>query len=235
MARTLRVVPSAFGPWMIGYQHSAAARYSHLKINGRTRQITLKVPKGTSIQEIDTALALRDSWIDQFIAQLEVTRQKPLQIGEFIPFKGTTIRISHDPDMSTVDHDGNIFRVGGDAQHWRSHLEKYLRQQARLSLTEAVQIYADELGVAPKKIAIRDTRSRWGSCSTSGTLSFSWRAIMAPPPVLHYLAAHEVSHMRHMDHSPAFWDRVAECMADWPLWRDWLHLHGSELMKIRLA
>lgn len=235
MARTLRVIPSAFGPWMVGYQHSAAVRYSYLKINGRTRQITLKVPKGTSIQDVDTALALRDGWIDRFIAQLEVRKQKPLQIGETIPFKGQTVWITHDPGVSAVDHDGETLRVGGGADQWRSYLEKYLRHQARVSLMEAVQTYADELGVAPKKIAIRDTKSRWGSCSTSGTLSFSWRSIMAPPPVLHYLAAHEVSHMRHMDHSPAFWDRVAECMVDWPLWRDWLHLHGSELMKVRLA
>lgn len=235
MARTLRVIPSSFGPWMIGYQHSGAVRYAHLKISGRKRQITLKVPKGTSMQDVDSALALRESWIDRFIEQLQLANEIPVQLGMSMPFKGQATLISHEEQAGQTEYDGDRLCIRGQKQNWRRELEKYLRQEARISIAQAVEAYAQELDVAPKKIAIRDTKSRWGSCSTSGTLSFSWRAIMAPPPVLHYLAAHEVSHMRHMDHSPAFWDQVAACMPDWALWRDWLHLHGMELMKLRLA
>ena len=235
MAQTLRVIPSPYGPWMVGYQRSAVTHYAHLKINGRKRQIILKVPKATPIQDIDSALALRESWIDRFISQLQSPNSRLVQIGDALPFKGQKVQINHQIDAQDTGYDGSNLVIAGAPAQWRVQLEKYLRQQARVAIREAVDVYAQELGVAPKKIAIRDTKSRWGSCSTSGTLSFSWRSIMAPPPVLHYLAAHEVSHMRHMDHSPAFWDQVAACMPDWALWRDWLHLHGMDLMNVRLA
>lgn len=234
MAQTLRVISSPFGPWMIGYQRSTAVNQSHLSINGRKRLITLKVPKTAPIQDVDTAFALREAWIERFITHLSAPKPRPLTPGAQISFKGESLQLEHDPVLEGIHFNGDNLHIGGQKSVWRESLERWLRAQARKAYTEAVEGYATQLGVEPKRIAIRDTKSRWGSCSTSGTLSFSWRAVMAPPPVLHYLAAHEVSHMRHMNHSAAFWAQVAECQSDWALWRDWLQLHGMELMSLRL-
>ncbi|MGD8327037.1 MAG: SprT family zinc-dependent metalloprotease [Sphingomonadales bacterium] len=235
MAQTLRVISSPFGPWFVGYQRSTAVDQSHLSINGRKRAITLKVPKTAPIQDVDTAFALREAWIERFIEHLSAPRRRFLRPGTSISFKGESLHLNHDPVLPNgVQFDGESLHIGGHKSTWRDNLERWLRGEARKAYSEAVQGYAQQLGVEPKRIAIRDTKSRWGSCSTSGTLSFSWRAIMAPPPVLHYLAAHEVSHMHHMNHSAAFWTQVGECQSDWALWRYWLQLHGMELMSLRL-
>ena len=95
--------------------------------------------------------------------------------------------------------------VAGEAPHIARRVGDFLKREARKDLEAAVARHAYRLGVAPRKIALRDTSSRWGSCSSTGGLNFSWRLILAPPFVLDYLAAHEVAHIVHMNHSPMFW------------------------------
>jgi len=91
---------------------------------------------------------------------------------------------------------------------------------------------AEALNVRPKIVRITDTTSRWGSCSTTRTLSFSWRIIMAPPVVLRYLAAHEVAHLREMNHSPDFWNLVREICPDMDKHKAWLRTNGNRLHAI---
>ncbi|MEL6746154.1 MAG: M48 family metallopeptidase, partial [Pseudomonadota bacterium] len=104
-----------------------------------------------------------------------------------------------------------------------------LKRQAKQDLTKAVAYYASELGVKPKSITLRDTTSRWGSCSSSGALNFSWRIILAPPDVLNYLAAHEVAHLREMNHSDRFWAHVKAICPDMDAQKAWLRAHGQKL------
>jgi predicted metal-dependent hydrolase len=104
-----------------------------------------------------------------------------------------------------------------------------LKKQARCDLVQAVERHAPNIGVKAKSITLRDTTSRWGSCSSSGALSFSWRIILAPPEVLDYLAAHEVAHLREMNHSPRFWKLVEENCSHFKSSRAWLKNHGSSL------
>ena len=96
-------------------------------------------------------------------------------------------------------------------------------------LKKQVPLYAQKLDVSIKHISLRDTSSRWGSCSSSGTLSFCWRIALAPDFVIHYLIAHEVSHLKHMDHSPAFWRTVASLTPDTVRAKSWLKHHAQEL------
>ena len=111
--------------------------------------------------------------------------------------------------------------------------ERQGRRLARRAVHETAAREADRLDVVYKRITIRDTRSRWGSCSTTGTLSFSWRLVLAPREILEYVVVHELCHLRHHDHSRRFWTLVAEA---WPSYREhkaWLDAHGWELLAYR--
>jgi predicted metal-dependent hydrolase len=111
--------------------------------------------------------------------------------------------------------------------------------EARLAVRELVAMLIDEeapaIGVEPARVQIRDQRSRWGSCSTRGTLSFNWRLVLAPFDVLDYVVVHELCHLREPNHSRRFWKLVEQRRPDWREQRDWLHEHGPELLAFRPA
>jgi predicted metal-dependent hydrolase len=111
--------------------------------------------------------------------------------------------------------------------------------EARLAVRELVAMLIDEeapaIGVEPARVQIRDQRSRWGSCSTRGTLSFNWRLVLAPFDVLDYVVVHELCHLREPNHSSRFWKLVEQRRPDWRAQRDWLHEHGPELLAFRPA
>lgn len=136
--------------------------------------------------------------------------------GTSVPLRGVPHRIVHRagvrgtvwPEMR--DSGDKILCVAGDSEFIDRRVHDFLKREARRALTEASHRYAEELGVKVKRITIRDQSSRWGSCTSAGALSFSWRLILAPPYVLDYLAAHEVAHLVEMNHSPRFWKVVAK-------------------------
>jgi predicted metal-dependent hydrolase len=113
-----------------------------------------------------------------------------------------------------------------------AQVKALFRLHARDALAAASDRYAHALGRTYARLSIRDTRSRWGSCSSQGTLMYSWRLIMAPPAVLDYVAAHEVAHLVEMNHQPAFWDVVAGICPDYATHRAWLRTHGDSLHRI---
>jgi predicted metal-dependent hydrolase len=119
-----------------------------------------------------------------------------------------------------------ILCVAGDSEFIDRRVHDFLKREARRALTDASS-YADVLGVKVKRITIRDQSNRWGSCTSAGALSFSWRLILAPPYVLDYLAAHEVAHLVEMNHSARFWKVVAKiCPATRNAPKRWLDTHG---------
>jgi predicted metal-dependent hydrolase len=122
-----------------------------------------------------------------------------------------------------------------DIALFESRLLRFLKDQARQDLIGRVAVHAVALGVRPVRLQVKELRSRWGSCSTDGVLAFSWRLILAPPYVLDYLAAHEVAHLREMNHSRRFWAHVRRCLPDYERGRLWLHEHGCALHAVGLA
>ena len=113
--------------------------------------------------------------------------------------------------------------------------ETEARRAARELVTMLCDEEADALGVRWSSIVIRDQRSRWGSCSTRGTLSFNWRLVLAPFEVLDYVVVHELCHLREPNHSSRFWRLVETRRPDWRVHRDWLHQYGPELLAFRPA
>ena len=109
------------------------------------------------------------------------------------------------------------------------------RHAARELVAMLIDEEAPEIGVEPVRVQIRDQRSRWGSCSTRGTLSFNWRLVLAPFDVLDYVVVHELCHLREPNHSRRFWKLVEQRRPDWRAQRDWLHEHGPELLAFRPA
>ncbi len=108
-------------------------------------------------------------------------------------------------------------------------LEHRYREAARDYFAARVRFYHQATGGSYRRITIRDQRSRWGSCSSTGTLSFNYRLMFAPPKVLDYVVVHELCHLTHMDHSKDFWNMVASVMPDYKIYQKWLREHGREL------
>ena len=150
------------------------------------------------------------------------------------PLRGVAHRIVHAPEARGVvwvepGLDGPRLCVAGERPHVARRVIDFLKREARKDIEAAVRRHARAIGVEPKRIAVRDTVSRWGSCSSAGRLSFSWRLILAPPFVLDYLAAHEVAHLVHLNHSPKFWALLGRACPNTDRAEAWLKAHGASL------
>jgi predicted metal-dependent hydrolase len=157
-----------------------------------------------------------------------------------VPLRGVPHRIVHRRFIrgtvwTEADAAGEpLICVAGDVPHIDRRIADFLRREARRDLDGASRRFANELGVEIKRVAVRDQASRWGSCSTTGVLSFSWRLILAPDFVLSYLAAHEVAHLVEMNHSARFWRIVQKLCPDHARAKVWLDVHGADLHRYGL-
>lgn len=125
-----------------------------------------------------------------------------------------------------------LILVPGPRDAFSDKVRGFLRASARIDFAERVAVHSETLKVKARSIAIKDMRSRWGSCSSEGRLNFTWRLVCAPPFALDYVAAHEVAHIKEMNHSSRFWKQVERCYPDWREARTWLHERGSALHAI---
>lgn len=209
---------------------NAKARRLIIRLDERRREAVAVAPSSRQIEAAAAFAAERVDWISSRLQHLpEITR---FEHGEIFQYRGEDCQISLDGEgriAKIYPGDPRILSVPGDPETTQSRVVRFLKKQAKADLTRAVTKYAEILKVAPKGISVKDTRSRWGSCTADGQLAFSWRLIMAPPEVLNYVAAHECAHMREMNHSAKFWAHVARCCPDWQRQRAWLRLHGTEL------
>jgi predicted metal-dependent hydrolase len=157
-----------------------------------------------------------------------------LDIGKRIPFRGEPHLVvasaaGRRPVQPDVEAGEPVLRVSGRAEHAPRRLQDYFKREVRRILEERTVQYAQAIGRKATRITVRDTASRWGSCSSTSSLSFSWRLIFAPDHVLDYVVAHEVAHLKEMNHGPRFWALVREMVADIEKPQAWLHDHGALL------
>ncbi|WP_307154159.1 M48 family metallopeptidase [Rhodopseudomonas julia] len=218
-------------------RRSSRARRMILRLDAATGEPLLTLPAFVPLSAGESFLAGHRDWLAERMRAHE--GGAPFVPGTYFSLRGEQCLIKTDPSRGLVRildmEEGRAVVVPGDPRHLERRLSDWLKRQARRDLSEAVGAYCDVLGVRHRRIAVRDTRSRWGSCSSTGTLSFSWRLVLAPPHVLQYVAAHEVAHLREMNHSPRFWRLVGELYPGYEEARRWLRRHGAELHRIGRA
>ena len=214
--------------------------------NDRAKRLTLRLfpagdglkvttPSHVSDDEIEEFVTRNRNWAATRIARLP--KRVELMHGESIPFKGVEHTIVSSGNLRGLvqvktENDQAILVVPGEPATASRKLVSFMKREARSELDKAVNIHANKIGIRPKQIRITDTTSRWGSCSSTRTLSFSWRIIMAPPAVLNYLAAHEVAHLKEMNHSDRFWKLTKELCPDTDIQKGWLRTNGAKLHAI---
>ncbi|HWT30635.1 MAG TPA: SprT family zinc-dependent metalloprotease, partial [Propylenella sp.] len=155
--------------------------------------------------------------------------------GSLFPLRGRPCRIVHRGGRGLVElvaGEEPTLSVPGETQHLARRVADWLKREARRDLQHCVDRYAGLLGRTPERIRIGDARSRWGSCTAAGVLTFSWRLIFAPPHVLDYLAAHETAHLVELNHGPEFWALVRRLDPSFQASRAWLKQHGAALHAI---
>ena len=219
-------------------RHRQARRYT-LRVVAVTREAVLTMPPRGSFREAREFAERHGAWIAARLDRLP--RAAPFEHGTEIPLRGIVHAIVHRRSArgtvwTETDRDGRrLLCVAGQVAHVARRITDYLKREAKRDLEAAVARYADRLGVKVRRISIRDQVSRWGSCSTSGALSFSWRLVLAPRFVLDYLAAHEVAHLLEMNHSTRFWRLLGRICPDMERAKAWLDVRGTDLHRYGMA
>lgn len=213
----------------IAWRRSARARRMTLRVPRDGGPVMLTLPAHAALS-VGTAFAeAKSGWL------LEATRRQPpasiAAEGAVLPVRGQGLRLTPAPVRAARIEGAALLlplrRPAGPVT------QAFLRHLAADLLRAACDHHAAALGCGYRALVLRDTRSRWGSCTTDGRLMFSWRLAMAPPPVLDYVAAHEVAHLRHMDHSSRFWSTVETLCPGYRSERAWLRQNGAGLMAWR--
>jgi predicted metal-dependent hydrolase len=213
-------------------RHRRARRYT-LRIHPTDREAILTMPPRGLIAEAREFAQLHGGWIAARLGRLP--KAAPFQHGTVLPLRGVPHRIVHrSGERGTVwtetrESGDKILCVAGEIEFIDRRMHDFLKREARRDVQKSAQEHAEALGVRVKRISIRDQSSRWGSCTSAGSLSFSWRLILAPPFVLDYLAAHEVAHLVEMNHSPRFWRVVARICPSAERAKKWLDTCGNDL------
>ncbi|RKT27808.1 hypothetical protein BXY70_3158 [Roseovarius halotolerans] len=217
-------------PLALTLRRSPRARRISLRVSRLDGRVTLTMPHGVREGEALDFARTKEDWLR---AQLDARPQSvDVTMGATIPVEGRLLRIVPGTGRRIL-RDGDEIAVPGPGAAAPARLRAWLKGLARDRLATASDRHATALGRPYARLTLRDTRSRWGSCSSGGGLMYSWRLIMAAPEVLDYVAAHEVAHLAEMNHSPAFWAVVAHLCPDYQTPRRWLRDHGTGLHRYR--
>ena len=214
--------------------HRAARRLT-LRVNQTKRSVVVTAPLRCKADEAGRFVHRHLDWVRTRLHALP----SPIAFedGAIVPVRGTdhmVMFVGPRPRGAVVAFEAlssgmPVLAVKGAPEHAARRLRDWLYAEARRDLESRVTFHVRRLGLRARRLSVRDQGSRWGSCSTSGTLSFSWRLILAPPIVLDYVAAHEVAHLAEMNHGPRFWALVRKTMPEMDVAKAWLLKHGLDL------
>ncbi len=208
-----------------------------LRRNANARRITLRLSRDGSVVQLTLpkrctekkAIAFANTQSEWIAKQLQSKPEaKPFVPNMSVQLLGEELLFKHHANRLTVCEGATVF-IGGDEEFFARRVEDYIKKQAREAFSEMARELADELGETITGIALRDTASRWGSCSHKKRINLSWRLALAPLKVARYVIAHEVAHLVHFNHSAEFWQLVDELHPNWKNERDWLGANGAGL------
>ncbi len=218
-------------PVTVRLRVSARARRLSLRVSRLDGTVSLTLPRGVRLGEARRFLQEREAWLRRHLAATPAPiRPMP---GDEVPVAGRPHRLVVGGGRAARLGDGIITLPASAPEKTGPRVAALLKLLARERLLQASTRHAQALGRSFTGLTLRDTRSRWGSCSSEGRLMYSWRLVMAPPDVLDYVAAHEVAHLAHMDHSSAFWATVERLRPDYRPHRAWLRKNGAGLHAYR--
>lgn len=215
----------------VTFVRNARSRRASLRVDPANRRIVLTAPLRMARGAALGFAEAQAGWIAARLKRLPPSL--PFVDGADVPVFGVPHRIRHRPDArGTVWREDGEIHVAGRPEHLPRRLKDWLTAELRAQLVPLVHAKAERAERAVKRITLRDTRSRWGSCGPDGAMSFSWRLVLAPPEVLDYLVAHEVAHLVHLNHGPRFW-ALARTLCDGPIEgpQAWLKKNGQELLQ----
>ena len=225
------------GNRVIPYTLKVSARAKRLRVTVAEGKVSVTVPKGLRLYSVDGFLREHGQWILEKMAQVRRVKTQPRLPKDVILIGGAAMRLERIEEMARkararvdIVNDRVVVRVPAGARvSTLAVVEDWLRGQARDIIGVEVTRQAARMRARPTGLTIRDQRTRWGSCSTSGTLSFNWRLVMAPPEVMRYVIIHELAHLFHHNHSKDFWAKVAAYAPDFKLHRAWLRKNAGLL------
>ncbi len=215
-----------------------SARRFTLRIRAANRDVLLTMPGRGALADARDFAQRHAAWIGARLNRLP--QSVPFEPGAIIPFRGEPHLILHRPasrgtvwveDAAEPSGMGaaKFLCVAGQREHIARRVTDFLKHTAKQDIESAARKHAVAVGKHAIRVTLRDTSSRWGSCSASGSLNFSWRLILAPPFVLDYLAAHEAAHLVHLNHSAQFWKLLQSLCAQTSQAEAWLNAHGAGL------
>lgn len=219
----------------IALRRSTRARRISLRVSARSGTLELVLPRRASLEAGLRFASMQADWIERHAGKL--VAPKLLQPGMSLPLGGLEHVVEHERASRGVSLDEACRRiiVGGDPAHAPRRLRDFLARRARSAITPLALEKAAAIGKRVVRISVRDSRTRWGSCSSSGTLSFTWRLALTPDFVVDYLAAHEVAHLAEMNHGPRFWKLCQQLTgADLAQSRAWLRANGAQILAFGL-
>lgn len=212
---------------------SKRAQRLALRLDNKRRVMHLVVPPRILLRHAFEFAEQHKGWIREKLAELP--ERIRLEHGAVIPVLGRKrkIRIVYNPDLKRTDITlkNSILLVRTNQEDPTLRIIRFLKECAREKITALVEAKAERVGKRVKGIFIRDTSSRWGSCSPDGNLSFSWRLVFAPKAALDYVVAHEVAHLVHMNHGPRFWDLCERLSANFDDGKHWMFAEGHMVLR----
>jgi hypothetical protein len=219
-------------PVEVHLKRSARTRRFSLRVSRLDGKVTLSIPARAREGEALAFLRGQEGWLRETLEAMPESAVSRVGLGTVLPVEGRQLTLAPGTGRG-IRAEGDRLLVPGNPETAGARVAAWLKVLARDRLAASSTHYAGLIGRRYATLALRDTRSRWGSCSQDGRLMYSWRLIMAPPSVLDYVAAHEVAHLVEMNHSPAYWAVVNRIYPGWEAERAWLHAEGQALHRLR--
>jgi predicted metal-dependent hydrolase len=227
--RTLSPVPEGQAR-VIEYEVRRSDRARRVRVTvDPTHGVEVVLPRRAPAREAAAAITELRPWIERRLAELERVSATVAARGETLPYLGQTLRLVAQPGRTRAHRRGDQLLVpAGEPQ--RTAVERFYRRSAHSEIAPRLDAACAAAGTSYSRLSIRSQKTRWASCSRSGAMSFNWRLLLAPEPVLDYVVWHEVCHLEVMDHSPRFWRLLAERCPDYRQHLRWLRRHGATLV-----